>query len=96
MNSNTTTQGAAGASAGAALAVSTLIIWVLSLRGLAVPADVATALVTLLTVGTHAMVTYMTPKNAAVNVPVEAANQSVEVPTQTVPGNPMVIPSKPV
>lgn len=88
MNSNTTTQGAAGASAGAALAISTLIIWGLSLAHIIVPSDVATAMVTLLTVGTHFIVTRFTPKNTPVNVPVETSPSPVSVPTQTVPGEP--------
>lgn len=78
MNTNTTTQGAAGASAGAALAVSTLIIWVLSLRGVMVPADVATAMVTLLTVGTHSIVTYLTPRDQPVNIAVNPEANPVQ------------------
>lgn len=85
MNSNTTTQGAAGASAGAALAVSSILIWVLGLFHLEVPPDVATAFVTILTIGTHAIVTKLAPKNASVNVPVETTSVATPVPTQTVP-----------
>lgn len=84
MNSNTTTQGAAAGSAGAALAVSSVLIWALSLAKIEVPADVATAFVTLATIGTHCLVTWLSPK-PTVNVPVESAPQSVPVPVETIP-----------
>lgn len=73
MNTNTTTQGAAAGSAGFALALSTILIWALSLKGVTVPADVATAFATVIMIGTHFLVTHFTDKDAPVNVSIPAA-----------------------
>lgn len=86
MNTNTTTQGAAAGSAGFALAVASIVIWLLSLKNVSVPADVATAFVTLISVGTHFVVTLLAPKNQDINVPIPAATvDAVIVPTTAVP-----------
>lgn len=54
---NPTTTVAAGAASGSgALAAIVILQWALSLRGISLPADVATALGTLLTVGIHYLV----------------------------------------
>lgn len=73
MNTNTTTQGAAAGSSGFALAVSSIVIWILSLKNISVPADVATAFVTVFAIITHFVVSYFTPKNQDINVPIPAA-----------------------
>ena len=93
MNTYTTTQGAAAGSAGFAMALSTILIWALSLKGVTVPADVATAFATVIMIGTHFLVTHFTDKDAPVNVSIPAAPvDAVIVPKAAEPEHPATDP----
>jgi predicted ATP-dependent Lon-type protease len=56
MNPNTTTVSAATASGAVALAAVVVLQWLLGLRHITLPADVATAIAVLLTAGVHCLV----------------------------------------
>ena len=56
MNSNTTTVAAATASGTVSLAAIVVLQWALSLAKIALPADVATAMATILAAGVHWLV----------------------------------------
>jgi hypothetical protein len=86
MNSNTTTQGAAAGSYGGAAMFVVVVAWALKARwNMDIPADVGAAIAGLIGILAHFMVALMTPKDAAVNVPVQTSAQSVIIPTQTIP-----------
>ena len=61
MNTNTTTVAAATASGTVSLAAIVVLAWALSLAKITLPADVATALATILAAGVHWLVARQSP-----------------------------------
>lgn len=55
----TTTMGQAAGAGGFALAVVTILVWLMSLKGIAVPDGVAAAAVTIITIIAHYLVMFM-------------------------------------
>ncbi|MDD2775528.1 MAG: hypothetical protein PHU06_06205 [Gallionella sp.] len=71
MNPNTTTVAAATASGTVSLALIVVLQWALSLAKISLPADVATALATVLAAGVHWFVARQTPPKPGDTAPAQ-------------------------
>lgn len=84
MNSNTTTQGLAGAATGVAGAATAIFVWVLTTHGVTVPPEITAAIGVLVAVAAHYIAVLMSAKDVT-NVPVQVAPAPVSIPVATIP-----------